>query len=278
MKTLTPEMEDALLDRATTLATCWKVTRTDGVVMGFTNVDKDLTVDGVLYKSAPSFEASAIRTAIGLGTDNLTVQGFMNDDEITEEDLLAGRYDYAEVEIFVVDYNSPDNGKVEIVRGLLSETSMTDNTFNATLRSLTTSLHVNSGEVSQPGCRYVLGDDRCTVDLTGFSASGTVASVTNRRIFQSDVVGAAENFLKFGVLTWTSGNNDTFKVEVKANNAGLIELILPAPYNIQIGDTFTVHAGCDKRLTTCRNKFNNAINFGGEPHLPGIDEILNPLL
>jgi len=36
-----------------------------------------------------------------------------------------------------------------------------------------------------------------------------------------------------------------------------------------------VHPGCDKRLTTCINKFNNINNFRGEPYVPGQDEFFN---
>jgi uncharacterized phage protein (TIGR02218 family) len=37
------------------------------------------------------------------------------------------------------------------------------------------------------------------------------------------------------------------------------------------GDTFTVAAGCDKQLATCRTKFSNTVNFRGFPHMPGND-------
>lgn len=37
---------------------------------------------------------------------------------------------------------------------------------------------------------------------------------------------------------------------------------------------FIAQAGCDKRFTTCRNKFGNGVNFRGFPHLPGNDFII----
>ena len=46
------------------------------------------------------------------------------------------------------------------------------------------------------------------------------------------------------------------------------------PYKIEVGDNFNITAGCDKQFSTCCNKFNNAINFRGEPHLPGTDILL----
>jgi uncharacterized phage protein (TIGR02218 family) len=41
-----------------------------------------------------------------------------------------------------------------------------------------------------------------------------------------------------------------------------------------VGNSFSLVAGCDKSFTTCAEKFNNAINFRGEPHVPGIDKML----
>ncbi len=37
----------------------------------------------------------------------------------------------------------------------------------------------------------------------------------------------------------------------------------------------TVTIGCDKSFATCRDRFANALNFRGFPHMPGIDRILS---
>ena len=44
---------------------------------------------------------------------------------------------------------------------------------------------------------------------------------------------------------------------------------------IMVGDTFTVTAGCDKTLATCRDRFANVDNFRGFPHIPGNDFIMS---
>jgi uncharacterized phage protein (TIGR02218 family) len=46
------------------------------------------------------------------------------------------------------------------------------------------------------------------------------------------------------------------------------------PRPIEVGDTFDITAGCDKRLETCRDRFSNVVNFGGFPHMPGNDYAL----
>jgi uncharacterized phage protein (TIGR02218 family) len=40
---------------------------------------------------------------------------------------------------------------------------------------------------------------------------------------------------------------------------------------VMAGTPVEIIEGCDKRLTTCSERFGNAENFRGEPHLPGND-------
>ncbi|WP_353285542.1 phage BR0599 family protein [Wolbachia endosymbiont (group B) of Agrotis puta] len=37
---------------------------------------------------------------------------------------------------------------------------------------------------------------------------------------------------------------------------------------ISTGDKYSILAGCDKAFLTCKNKFNNTVNFRGEPYIP----------
>lgn len=62
-------------------------------------------------------------------------------------------------------------------------------------------------------------------------------------------------------------------MEVKEFAETEIILALPFPYQIQVGDNFEAIAGCDKTISTCKSKFNNIINFRGEPHIPRTDQI-----
>lgn len=45
------------------------------------------------------------------------------------------------------------------------------------------------------------------------------------------------------------------------------------PFAVEVGDTFMLEAGCDRTLETCRVKFSNALNYQGEPTIPGVDQI-----
>jgi len=61
---------------------------------------------------------------------------------------------------------------------------------------------------------------------------------------------------------------------VKNFASGAFTLFDAMPRALQVGDTYSVYAGCDKLFSTCKTKFSNGVNFRGEPHIPGIDEAL----
>jgi uncharacterized phage protein (TIGR02218 family) len=54
-----------------------------------------------------------------------------------------------------------------------------------------------------------------------------------------------------------------------------LELWQPMVAAIAAGDAFTVSAGCDKRFSTCRDRFENIVNFRGFPQMPGNDFALS---
>ena len=44
--------------------------------------------------------------------------------------------------------------------------------------------------------------------------------------------------------------------------------------DLAAGALVQVAPGCDKRFETCRDRFGNALNFRGFPHIPGSDYLL----
>ena len=63
-------------------------------------------------------------------------------------------------------------------------------------------------------------------------------------------------------------------MEVKSFYANEIETVLPLYIPIKEGQEFEIIAGCDKQFLTCTQRFNNAINFRGEPHIPSSGKLV----
>ena len=136
MKTAGSPLATHIGGETTTLATCWKVTRRDGSIFGFTDFDKDLTVDSLVYQARSGYTRSAIHTIANLAVDNLDIESAIDSETLSAADLRAGVWDGATVEIFLVNWSNLANGKVILKRGTIGEVELKDTTFRAELRGL----------------------------------------------------------------------------------------------------------------------------------------------
>ena len=279
MKQISPALAGHLSGEVTTLASCWKLTRRDSTVFGFTDHDQDITFESVNFKAATGFTPSAIENNASLTVDNLDIEGLLSDTAITEADILAGKYDFAEIEIFQVNYNDLTQGALKLRRGWLGEVALQKHQFVAEVRGLTQRLSQTIGEYFSPSCRATLGDDRCKVNLAAHTVTGSVTSAASNQEFTDSARTEASAIFSFGLLTFTSGANDGFSIEVKeyiysSVTGGKLILALPMPYTVSVGDTYSLSKGCDKTPETCLTRFSNIVNFRGEPFVPGLDRML----
>jgi uncharacterized phage protein (TIGR02218 family) len=273
MRILPAALTAHLAGGVTTLCHCWKVTRSDASVMGFTDHDEAVAFDGVNYEAASGFEATAIEGALGLGVPNQDAMGALSSAAISEADLAAGRYDNASVEIWRVNWADVSQ-RVLLSKGEIGAIARGPQTFTAELRGLAHKLNQPIGRAYQFMCDADLGDARCTIDLNAaaYTGAGAVVTAADRRRFAHSGLGAfASGWFAGGRILWTGGLNAGLAQIVKAHDGNEIALWEPMPFVIGPSDAFTVTAGCDKRFDTCKAKFNNRLNFRGFPHMPGND-------
>ena len=280
MKTLPAGMQAHLDEGTTTLCWCWKITRNDGVVLGFTDHDNPLTFTGVDFEPESGFAATEIRAGSELNVDSQDAQGVLSSDRITEADIIDGRYDDAAVEVWRVNWSALGQ-RVLIRRGAIGEVRRGKAAFTAEMRSLAHVLDQSTGRTFQYSCDAALGDGRCKVNLAGasFNGAGAVTSVTRDRGFNASGLGAfTAGWFDQGILTWTSGPNVGRRAEVmlhgKSGSTVSLSLLEAPVYAISGGHAFTIVAGCDKQHSTCFAKFDNIANFRGFPHIPGQDTVL----
>jgi uncharacterized phage protein (TIGR02218 family) len=280
VKILPAPLQAHLDSRTTTLAWCWRITRNDGTRLGFTDHDRDLAFDGTTFEAATGFTASEIKDALGLAVDNLEVSSALKSDRLNEDDLAAGLFDDAAIEIWRVDWADTD-ARVIMRSGSLGEVRRSGAAFTAEVRGLAHYLQQSKGRLYQSGCDADLGDIRCGIDLDdpAYRGTGTVLAASGPRLFTASGLGAfAAGWFTRGLVTFTSGANAGRSQEVKrhtlAGSTTTIELWQPMALVIAPADTFGITAGCDKRFATCQSKFANAASFRGFPHMPGPDYVL----
>jgi uncharacterized phage protein (TIGR02218 family) len=276
MKSLPSGLQAHLDSGTTTLAWSWKITRSDGAVFGFTDHDLALTFAGTTFEPESGFVPSEIRAAQDFSVDAQDVEGALSSDRITETDILDGRWDNAEVEVWRVNWTSTDQ-RVLMRRGNLGDIRRGRTSFVAEVRSLAHWLNQTVGRTYQFSCDANLGDARCGVNLSSplWSATGTVATLSGSRGFTAAALGSfATDTFTLGVVSWTSGANAGRKAEIASFAAGVITLFEAPVRPIAIGDAFIARACCDKQFATCSAKFGNGVNFRGFPHMPGEEAVL----
>jgi len=278
LKTLPSALATHVALGTTTLAHILKITRLDGQVFAFTSADEDVTISGVAYLSTPGLDVSSVAVSSGLNVDNLELTTLDDGTTFNKVDVLGGVWRNAAFVISRYNFNSPADGVETLMAGTVGEVQLKRGSIVAELRGLQQYLQQSVGSVTSKTCRARLGDSLCTVALAGYTVTGSVTSVTNNQIFTDTAATQAADWFAEGVLTFTSGNCTGLQQKVKAFSAGQFTLSLPMLQNILMGDTYTVYAGCRKRLAEdCAGKFNNVINFQGEPHLPGVDQLSKPV-
>lgn len=271
----------ALLDHfaldVTSVCHCWKLTRKDGAVLGFTDHDRRLVLGGAVFEPETGLSASEARQSLGLSVDTVDVEGALASDRIRDEDVAAGLYDRATVETYLVNWRSPD--KFALIRkATIGKITRADGRFMAELQSLMHRLDQPNGRYVTRKCDAELGDGRCRADLTkpAFNATGMVESFDGVDMLRvSGLNDIDAGWFSFGTLTWTSGARQgrTERIVDHRNDGALAVLTLQAGSGplFGAGDGFAVVAGCDHSFAACKMKFANTLNFRGFPHLPGND-------
>ena len=259
----------------TTLATCWKITRADATIMYFTDHTSDIPYSGQVYLSASGYSTSPIKSTSSMAVDNLDIFCLLDDAAITASDLSGGIYDFALVEMFAVNYNDLTMGHINLKKGHIGQVSTAGDIFTAEMRGMSQVLQQTVGEIYSRNCRADLGDSRCAVNLASFTVTGTLTGATDRANFADSSRTEADDYFRGGKITWTGGANNGLSMEVKSYtlSTGAIVLQQDMPFVIAIGDTYSMYAGCDKSVAICRTTFSNVVNFRGEPHVPGQDEL-----
>lgn len=167
MRTLPEELTNRIESGATTLCHVWVLRRTDGVELGFTDHDRDLTIAGVACRAASGWTAGAADSGVGFSAGTAAVAGGLDDVAVTDAELEAGQYDGASVTLWRVDWIRPDL-RVRLWTATLARIRRDGAAFTADLEGLLAKLERVIGRTYGRDCDALLGDGRCTVDLAAF--------------------------------------------------------------------------------------------------------------
>ncbi|PKB19663.1 putative phage protein (TIGR02218 family) [Novosphingobium kunmingense] len=260
-------------------AQIWTITRTDGAVLRFTSLDRDLDFAGHTYAACNSLQPSASEELAEVSqAGNVELSGLIASGAISQDDLHRGLYDGARVEAHLVNWDGPRFRKA-ILAGTFGPVSFDANGFSVDIMGdgarLTQTPLVRT---LQPNCRYQFGDALCGKDVAPLTVTGTVTAANRQRGFTDAARAEAAGYFSRGRVTFTSGANAGISAEIKEHLAGGIIALWPRlAFEIEVGDGYAMVPGCTNMLDAsggCNGctAWANAINYGGEPNVPGRDK------
>ena len=249
----------------------WRLERRDGVTLGFTSHDRDVELDGLILRASPGMIPSSIVESIGLDVDGLDVRGALTADAIRADDLSAGRWDAARLSIFLFDWTDPSAGVRMLAVGELGAISHSGSEFDAEFKGPAAKLDRAVAPYTSPGCRADFCDADCGLNAARFSHQAQTVALTGSKLTLTASLPATPESFAFGKLRWLDGPNCGLWSDILSVTTTSIQLIAPPPCPALSGSRIELIEGCEKTIATCGTRFGNAINFRGEPYLPGND-------
>ena len=270
MRSLTAKRLAEIASGTTTDAFFMRIVRPDSVTFGLTTHVENMVLDSVTYYSTAGYTPSASSANDTVAVNYFDFSGLLDSDVgITRGDIQAGLFYNARVTVFVTNYNDPVVDEDIRAAGFLGRASLMDGRYQIEYRSLAQKLQQSTGRLITQLCPYQLGETACGVNLASYTTTGSVTTVTSQFQFVDSSRAEADDYFTAGNITWTTGLNAGYSMKVKKHTGTTIKLSQQMPNNIQVGDQFSISAGCQQRyLADCRTKFSNGDNFGGFPYVP----------
>lgn len=255
----------------------WKLKRRDGIIYAYTEHDQPLEIDlldgdgPITYQPGTISEPSEPDQSLGVKVDNADLTGatgLIDGFGINKDDIVAGRFDGAEITTAHCHWPDLSLGGMIASVHFAGDAVDREQTFSISSRSLVSRFDARPTIKIEPECRHEFGSTECGYDLSGQTHAGAITVQTDARRYVTDVIQAADYF-GYGVLEFTTGRNAGIKYDINTSGAaGEVELSGPPRLPVSIGDGVLLTRGCAHNKSACIS-FNNMINFGGFPSVPG---------
>ncbi|WP_337078359.1 DUF2163 domain-containing protein [Acinetobacter pittii] len=279
MRQASPELI-ALLDADQfTMADLYTITTIQGIEYCYTSYDFSLLVNGKEFKAkGPIISRDGTSLSLGIEVDNLSITIETNEstkfgDVPVAQAFHNGVLDGArfKLERVFMDMNTPTNtsaGTLVLFEGRIVEPELDRYVINASVVS-----DVDNLKLQMPrnlytlGCLNTLFDSACGLLSTDFAVNTTIAANSTPNRILCDL-SQPQGWFTQGVVEFLEGVNIGIKRTVRLHESGSLLLTLPLLEMPAIGEAIRVYSGCDKRLDTCTNRFNNRARFRGAPFVP----------
>ena len=257
-------------DRLRTRALFWRIERRDGVALGLTSHDRDIALGDLVLRAAPGLRPAAVRMTSGISGDDAQIDGALSHDAIGAQDLAAGRFDGASVTHGWIDWQTGE--LCALFSGTIGEVEQHALGFSARVQSPKGALDFDPVPRTSPGCRARFCGSGCNLSPTRFTHQAAASAIDPAANGVAFAVPDPERFV-FGTVRWLDGAATGLRHTVLAADNGILILDGTIPAGVGPGTRAELREGCDRTIATCSSRFDNAVNFRGEPFLPGNDMV-----
>ena len=261
------------------MADLYTITTIQGDVIRATSYDFDLIVEGYTYfSSGEIIQREGISLSIGIEVDNLSITiNALDENTIGGIPIVQafhnGQMDGArfKLERIFMDASTPTDtsaGKIKLFEGRIIEPEFDRNTIQASVASDLDELNVQMPRnLYQPSCSNTLFDHACGLNRENYALETTIAAGSTASRILCDI-NQPQGWFTQGVIEFLEGGNKGLKRTIRLHELDVLLLTLPLLEYPEVGQRIKVYPGCDKRLETCQNRFNNFARFRGAPFIP----------
>lgn len=234
---------------------------------GYTSADRDVSHLSITFKSIEGgIVDDGIRQTEDAQADtlNLTLPATL---DIAQMYRVVAPSQTIAVTIFDLHYE--DAGYLVVWMGQIAGVRFKDQ-FTAQVQCQTLAATMERTGLRKTwsrNCPHTLYDAACAVLRTSHKVVGVIDHIDGESIGFANAAGQSTGYYSGGYVEWTS----QFGLEqrgIEKHSADILTLY-GGTFGLVAGQALSIFAGCDRTLDTCDNKFNNVVNYGGCPHMPG---------
>lgn len=276
MKNLSNNIKQLLEHNYLKLVKCFKITLKNGDIVGLTEHSQDLIIENIIYNSSYGFESNDSNFTTDLSNNSSEIVGLIDNKDIQINDILSGKFDNAKIEIFYIHLDDKNFEKIHVTTGNITSVNINGEKVNFVIDNVLNVLDKTIGDIYSPLCRAQFCGNKCSLNINDYTFTSKITHIVSDTEFLYDIsiIGIKDkNYFKYGTITFIDGKNINQSIEIKQSFDNSIVLNTKLNHPITVGDMFKIVVGCDKTISNCIHKFNNAINFRGEPHITNTTKV-----
>lgn len=290
MRIISQEMKDYLKQTATNNAFFMDIVCKNGDVVRINSTDRDIETDirlipketdqpPFIYKAGGYIPSEYSYSSDG-SVQKLDITGLAQEGYFDKKLIMNNFYEGAEIFISLCNYKDLSIGQVKISRGFIGNFEIDSNgKFTCEYRGFSQKMNNSTAKLYSYDCRAKLFDGQCKVKESNYIEISSITKKVDSLTFQINSLHNEPEYYIGGKIIFTSGRAKQLSSQIRvarriSEQVIEVEIMKPMSITPEKNDSLNIRPGCDKKLSTCKNKFNNVENFRGEPYVPG-DNVFN---